>query len=139
MRLNAGLALLVGVLLPASAAAQARLTGADVQGTVKDESGAVLPGATITATNVETGLVRTGVTAAEGRYVLPALPPGTYRISAELQGFATATRPAVVLVLGQLATADFGLKVAGGHEEVTITAEGAVASPSPAATSSASR
>jgi len=130
MRLKAGLALLVGVLLPAAATAQARLTGADVQGTVKDESGAVLPGVTVTATNTETGLVRTVITAGEGRYVIPALPPGTYKISAELQGFATATRQGVVLVLGQLATADFGLKVAGGHEEVTITAEGAVIDPS---------
>jgi hypothetical protein len=130
MRLNAGLALLVGVLLPAAATAQARLTGADVQGTVRDESGAVLPGVTVTATNVETGLVRAGLTAGEGRYVIPALPPGTYKISAELQGFATATRPGVVLVLGQLATADFGLKVAGGHEEITISAEGAVVDPS---------
>src|SRR3989441_6780905 len=130
MRLNAGLALLVGVLLPAAATAQARLTGADVQGTVRDESGAVLPGVTITTTNLETGLVRTGLTAGEGRYVIPALPPGTYKISAELQGFATVTRQGVVLVLGQLATADFGLKVAGGHEEVTITAEGAVVDPS---------
>ena len=130
MRLNAGLALLVGVLLPAAATAQARLTGADVQGTVKDESGAVLPGVTISATNLETGLVRTSVTAGEGRYVIPALPPGPYKISAELQGFATVTRHGVVLVLGQLATADFGLKVAGGHEEITITAEGAVVDPS---------
>ena len=130
MRLNAGLALLVGVLLPAAATAQARLTGADVQGTVKDESGAVLPGVTVSATNLETGLVRTSVTAGEGRYVIPALPPGPYKISAELQGFATATRQGVVLVLGQLATADFGLKVAGGHEEITITAEGAVVDPS---------
>ena len=130
MRLNAGLALLVGVLLPAAATAQARLTGADVQGTVKDESGAVLPGVTVTATNLETGLVRTSVTAGGGGYVIPALPPGPYKISAELQGFATATRQGVVLVLGQLATADFGLKVAGGHEEITITAEGAVVDPS---------
>jgi hypothetical protein len=130
MRLNAGLALLVGVLLPAAAAAQARLTGADVQGTVTDESGAVLPGVTVSATNLETGLVRTSVTAGEGRYVIPALPPGPYKISAELQGFATATRQGVVLVLGQLATADFGLKLAGGHEEITITAQGAVVDPS---------
>ncbi|PYQ01249.1 MAG: hypothetical protein DMF82_19750, partial [Acidobacteria bacterium] len=128
--MNAGLALLLGVLLPAAATAQARLTGADVQGTVRDESGAVVPGVTITATNAETGLVRAAVTAGDGRYVIPALPPGTYRISAELQGFATATRQAVVLLLGQLATADFGLKVAGGHEEVTITGEGAVVDPS---------
>ena len=130
MRLIAGLALLVGVLLPAAATAQARLTGADVQGTVRDESGAVMPGVTITATNADTGLVRTVVTAGDGRYVIAALPPGTYRISAELQGFATATRQAVALLLGQLANADFGLKVAGGHEEVTITAEGAVVDPS---------
>jgi len=130
MRLNAGLALLVGVLLPAAATAQARLTGADVQGTVRDESGAVVPGVTITATNVETGLVRTAATAGDGRYVIPALPPGTYRISAELQGFATVIRQGVVLLLGQLATADFDLKLARGHEEVTITAEGAVVDPS---------
>jgi hypothetical protein len=130
MRLKAGLVLLVGVLLPAAAMGQVRLTGADVQGTVRDESGGVLPGVTITATNVETGLFRTVLTSDAGGYVIPALPPGTYRISAELSGFAKATRQGVVLVLGQLATSDFGLKIAGGHEEVTITAEGAVVDPS---------
>jgi len=131
MRQKARLAwLLASLLMPATASAQARLTGADVRGTVKDESGAVLPGVSVTATNLETGLARTAVTDGEGGYVVPALPPGTYRISAELASFATANREGVVLVLGQLATVDFVLYVSGGHEELTITAEGPIVDPS---------
>ena len=113
-------ALVVALLSPATLFAQARLTGADLQGTVSDATGGVLPGATVTVANVETGLVRTAVADQEGRYRVPALPPGTYRVSAVLDGFAVSTREGLVLVLGQLAAVDFALTVAGG-ESVTVT------------------
>ena len=118
-RLRAGLMLAL-MLLPAPLVAQARLTGADLRGTVADATGAVLPGATVTVVNVETGLVRTAVTDGDGRYLVPALPPGTYRVSAALDAFATSVREGVVLVLGQLADLDFTLTVATG-EAVTVT------------------
>jgi hypothetical protein len=118
-------AALVLLLLPAAVNAQARLTGADLQGAVTDSTAGVLPGATVTVVNVETGLVRTAVADAEGRYQVPALPPGTYRVSAALDGFTGSTREGLVLVLGQLAAVDFSLGVAGS-EVVNVTDVGPV-------------
>src|SRR5215510_9446691 len=89
------------ILASGTLMAQARLTGADLSGTVTDESGAVLPGATVTVTQVETNLTRTTVTDPRGRYLAAALPPGSYRIAIEMSGFAASRREGVKLVLGQ--------------------------------------
>jgi hypothetical protein len=120
-------AAVLGLLLlsPGAAFAQARLTGADLQGVVTDATGGALPGATVTIVNVETGLTRTVVAGADGRYLIPALPPGTYRVSAALDGFTGSTREGLVLVLGQLAEVDFALGVAGS-EVVNVTDVGPV-------------
>jgi len=117
----AALALLL--VLPPSAFTQARLTGADLEGTVLDESGGVVPGASVTVRNADTNVTRTASTDGKGRYTVAALPPGTYRISVALAGFGTQNREGVVLLLGQSVTMDFTLKVAGTAEEVTVTAE----------------
>ncbi|HVR72572.1 MAG TPA: TonB-dependent receptor, partial [Vicinamibacteria bacterium] len=123
-------ALLAALLLPPGPLlAQARLTGADLQGTVSDATGGVLPGATVTVANVETGLVRTAVADERGRYLVPALPPGTYRVSAVMDGFVTTTREGLVLVLGQLANVDFSLSVSVGGEDVTVTDVGPAVDP----------
>src|SRR5437773_2323146 len=91
----------VAILLPGDIRAQARLTGADLDGTVRDESGAVIPGATITVTSVDTHVTRSALTDAQGHFVVPALAPGTYRVSAEIAGFSKATREDLELQLGQ--------------------------------------
>ena len=96
---------------------------AQIIGTLKDQSGGVLPGVTVTATNQETGLTRTAVTEANGDYRLPALPPGAYTVTAELVGFSTETRPDIVLVIDQTATIDFTLRPAALQETVTVTGE----------------
>jgi hypothetical protein len=120
--------LLVAVLalVPASLGAQARLTGADLSGTVLDESGAVVPGATVTVTSVDTNVTRTSTTDSRGRYVVAALPPGAWHIAVAANGFAASRREGVVLVLGQAATVDFRLQVAGTQESVTVTGEAPV-------------
>jgi Carboxypeptidase regulatory-like domain/TonB dependent receptor-like, beta-barrel len=105
---------------PYGLGAQARLTGADLDGTVTDESGAVLPGATITVTNLDTNLARTVVTGEDGRFIAPALPPGRYRITAELASFAVASREDVALQLGQSVAMEFILKLAQTEEVVTV-------------------
>ena len=120
------LLLVVSLVLPAAALAQARLTGADLAGGVSDESGAVLGGAKVTVTNVATNVTRTGVSDSSGRYYVAALPPGTYRIRVELGGFAAQNREGVSLLLGQSVALDFKLKLAGTAEEVTVTAEAPV-------------
>src|SRR5574341_464424 len=90
---------LVGVLsiLLTTATAWAQLSTAQLSGRVTDESGAVLPGVTVTATQTDTGLTRTVVTDETGTYVLPNLPTGPYRLEAMLQGFRTYSQTGIVL------------------------------------------
>jgi outer membrane receptor protein involved in Fe transport len=96
---------------------------AQISGTLKDQSGGVMPGATITAKNLATGLARTVVTDATGEYRVPALPPGTYSLTAEMQGFTTERRPEVILVIDQDAVINFTLKPAALSETVSVVAE----------------
>src|SRR6188508_2885471 len=73
--------------------ALARQTHFDLAGTVTDNSGAVLPGVTVTLRNIDTGLVRTTVTSDLGKYDFPTVPPtGKWTLTAELSGFQTLTR-----------------------------------------------
>ena len=109
--------------LPAPVVGQARATGADVDGPVVDQSGGILADSSITVTNVDTGIARTAVTDGSGRYHVPALPPGTYKVSAALPGFTTRTLENVALALGQAVTIDFTLRVAGITETTTVAAE----------------
>src|SRR3954464_9091939 len=107
-----GVLILVGCLAAAPAFAQ----NAQIAGTIKDQSGAVIPGATITARNVETGLTRVGVSDGSGEYRLVSLPPGRYSVATELSGFSTETRPDIVLIIDQTATLNFSLKPAALSE-----------------------
>src|SRR5881396_3782532 len=93
--------LLVLVLLAAltGQSAYAQVGAANVGGVVKDDSGGVLPGVTVTITNTANGRAQTLVTGADGKYRAVALLPGPYEITAELQGFGTVKR-ALVLVVG---------------------------------------
>ncbi|HYT65923.1 MAG TPA: carboxypeptidase regulatory-like domain-containing protein [Vicinamibacterales bacterium] len=110
---------IAGVLFAAPAFAQ----NAQISGTLKDQSGGVLPGAIVTARNLATGLTRSAVTEAAGEYRVPALPPGSYSVTAEMQGFSTEKRPEIVLVIDQDAVINFTLKPAAVSEELTVTAE----------------
>jgi hypothetical protein len=89
-------------------------------GRVLDQGDAVLPGATITATNTATNVARTTVTNAEGLYNLAALDPGVYTLQAELSGFATSTRTGVALAVNQTLTIDIPLGLAGVNENITV-------------------
>src|SRR5207247_2492635 len=94
-----------------------------IEGAVADESGAVLPGATVMLKNTETGVERTGVTDAEGRYRFPALPPGDYTVRVDLSGFASQELRHVVITIGLDVQHDFRLKIQTLSETVTVTAE----------------
>jgi hypothetical protein len=113
----------VAVVVLACVTHEAAAQNAQIAGTVKDETGGVLPGVTITARNVETGLSRSASTDAAGNYRLPALPPGVYSVQAQLQGFSSETRPDTVLVIDQTATIAFTLKPKALTEAVTVTGE----------------
>jgi hypothetical protein len=108
-------------LLLAAQAAHAQ--NAQVVGTVKDQSGALVPGASVTARNQESGLQRTAVSDEAGNYRVLALPPGYYTLTTALQGFSSETRPDIVLVIDQTATINFTLKTAALAETVTVSGE----------------
>ena len=101
----------------------AQVGQADLRGTVLDESGAAMPGATITATHVDTGTTRTTITSSTGTYVMPALPVGSYTIKAEMSGFATVVKEGIRLAVGQSAALDFSLKLAAVAETITVAGE----------------
>jgi len=92
-------------------------------GRVLDQGDAVLPGVTVTATNVSTGVTRSTVTNAEGSYFMPGLEPGTYEVKTELSGFAPSARQNVRLGLNATLTIDFKLALAGLNETLTVTGE----------------
>ena len=96
---------------------------ATVVGRVADVSGAVVPGAVVTARNLGTGLSRSAVTDERGAYRIPVLPPGAYAFDVALAGFHAARRDGVRLNLGAEVTLDFTLKPASVAEELTVTAE----------------
>ena len=97
-------------------------SSATIVGVVRD-SGGVLPGATVTVRNVDTGLTRSVPTGGDGAYRFPALPVGPYEVRAELSGYRTAVRSGVRLVVGQEAVLDMVLDVGSIQETVTVTAE----------------
>ena len=93
---------------------------AKVTGTVQDESGAVVPGVSVTVTGLETGFERTLISDDQGRYVVSNLSPGPYEIEAELAGFKTAVRSGVVLSVGQDAVINLTLEIGETAERVTV-------------------
>lgn len=116
--------LLVAALVVASSTALlAQATSGRISGSVKDAQAGLLPGASVTATEVRTGYVRTGVTNAEGGFVFVNLPLGDYTVAAEMAGFKKAVRTGFVLVADGRLSADFRLEVGGINETVEVTVE----------------
>ena len=122
-------ALLLSAAVVSSAAAQSQAINGTIAGTVRDESGAVLPGVTVTITNVNTGTVRSVVTDTRGTYSAALLPLGTYRILMELSGFKSVERSGVTLSAGQIAAVNAQLLVGGVQEVIRVTANSPVTQP----------
>src|SRR5436305_11509579 len=116
-------------LLPA---AQAQTTGGNLIGKVQDKSGAALPGATITATQKETGLTRNTVSEADGKFRLPSLPAGTYTVQVELNGFATATSENVTINVATQREITFDLNTSTVAETINVVAEAPLVQTTPA-------
>ena len=93
MKTLAGIYLLAGALVFGQAVSQ-------ISGTVKDDSGAVVPGVEITATQTETGARRTAMTDETGSYILPNLPLGPYRLEASKAGFRSYVQTGIELQVG---------------------------------------
>ncbi|MBI2816805.1 MAG: TonB-dependent receptor [Acidobacteria bacterium] len=103
--------------------AKAQVTTATISGTVRDETGAVLPAVNVTIKNLNTGIARTMVTDDRGRYNAPNLLLGNYEVQAELSGFQTAVRSGITLTVGQEAIVDFTTKVGSVTEKIVVTGE----------------
>lgn len=113
--------IVLSILMTAQGALYAQQ--ATVVGTVVDESKAVLPGVTVTATDLATGRPFVAVTEARGEFRLPGMEAGKYKIQAQLAGFATTTVAELELLVGQNATVNFVMKVANISESVTVNGE----------------
>jgi len=124
VRYNSCAAAVVAAVLVSSTVFAAET--ATVFGKVTDPSGAALPGATVTAHNVDTGVARTVTTGADGTYRVPALAPGRYEFITELAGFATTKRTGVNLSLGAEAQLDVPLALKTVTDEITVTADAPV-------------
>jgi hypothetical protein len=98
------------------------ITGS-ITGLVRDNSGAMLPGANMSAVNIETGLEARTSTDAEGGYSFLLLRPGRYRLTVEKQGFQRVVRENVVVSTAERLRLDFGLDVGAVTETVTVTAQ----------------
>jgi hypothetical protein len=108
------------MLLSSSAFAQVTASSA-LGGTVTDKNGAVIKGATVTATNKATGQTRTATTNDSGEYKIDLLPAGRYDIKANAAGFADSTSENVELLVGQINSLNFTLNPGGVTGTVTIT------------------
>src|SRR5678809_700940 len=120
-RITAAIATLALVLMACTLDAQERF--GSVAGTVTDTSEAAVPGATVTATNKETGATRVVVSGVDGTYRVPDLDPGRYSVSIELQGFQKVLIDDLIVLLGRTLTANARLQPGVLSEVVSVTAD----------------
>src|SRR5712691_9294753 len=118
---NVLLLLAIGFLLPVSAFAQ---TGAgSLTGIVSDQSGAKVPGTTVTATNQATNVTYTAVSNEAGNYSITSVPVGSYVLKAELSGFKTATTNPIQAEAKAIVRLDFTLQLGTIEETVLVAGE----------------
>jgi hypothetical protein len=111
------------LILVAAISLSAQLPTGTILGTVRDQSGGVVPGASVTITNTDTSLTRTGTTGADGSYRFPALPVGHYQVQVAKEGFGALNRTGITLEVGQEAAIDITLEVGSTGQSVTVTGE----------------
>ncbi len=109
------------MLLPPALLAQTASTGA-IKGTVTDSSGAVVPNATVTATDNETAAARTVTSGGDGSFIITVLPLGTYRLRVQATGFKPLEVPSIVVNVTETASFNPVLEVGGQTQEVTVQA-----------------
>ena len=128
------LTLLFAVLIALPVVAQE--TTGSIEGVVRDNSGAVLPGVTVEVTSGGTGTI-SSVTDAAGQYRFPRLRPGRYSVKASLAGFRDATASNVDVTVGKTSTANLTLALSSVAETITVTAETPLVDVSTSATATA--
>src|SRR5437016_4817746 len=113
----------------------AQISTATILGTVKDTSGALVPGVSITVKHTESGLTHGVVSGERGAYNVPLLPVGAYEITTTMPGFKQAVRSGINLVVGQEAVVDLTLEVGANTEQVTVTEEAPLVNTTTSSTS----
>ncbi len=116
----------LAMLWTPTAWSQSEATSAQLSGTVQDQNGASVPGASVTLSNPNTGFQRQVTTADNGLYTFALIPPGTYALKVEKTGFATFLEPNVVLAVGQSSTLNTQLQVGNVNQTVEVTAQATV-------------
>ena len=96
------------------------ITAGDVTGTISDPTGAAIPGATVTLTNVNTNATQSGTTNAEGSYRFAFVTPGVYRVAATATGFQSQTQAGIIVSAGQPTPANLQLAVSGASQTVDV-------------------
>src|SRR5258708_3004047 len=119
--LRSALLIGAGVLLTAALSFSQTSTTA-LSGTIYDSSGAVVAGATVTATNDATGVALTQTTNNAGLYSFPSIPVGSYTLTVEMAGFKTVRRTGITLVVGTPATVNVTLELGDTREVVKVEA-----------------
>ena len=115
--------LVLAFVVGSTPALMAQATSGSINGTVKDATGGVLPGATVTVSNPSTGVTRNVTTNDAGDFIAPNLPPGTYTIRVELQGFKVLEKADVILsATDRLNAGAFELELGGTAETVNVSA-----------------
>src|SRR5213080_3175376 len=108
---------------------------ATILGTVKDTSGALIPGVSIAVKHIESGLTRSVVSGERGGYNVPLLPVGAYEITTTMPGFKQVLRSGINLVVGQEAVVDLTLEVGAAAEQVTVSEEAPLVNTTTSSTS----
>src|SRR5215471_7038251 len=116
--------------LALAAPVRAQITTSAIQGSVKDDSGAVLTGVDVQIRNVDTNLSRSLTTDDIGRFQALQLPPGRYAVTLKKTGFATVVYDSVIVTVGETASLNLTMKVSGVAESVTVTTTSPAVEPS---------
>lgn len=117
-----GLPLLIALAVAPCVRAHTQITTGIIQGTVVDETGAVVSGASVEARNLDTNFVKNLNTDADGRFVFLLLPTGRYTLTIYKPGFATLVQENLTLTVGQAISLTLGMKVSRLEERITVTA-----------------
>lgn len=117
------LVILIALLLSYGGAVEAQTITGAVNGTVTDPTGAVIPNAKVTATNVDTGIETPSTTNTEGIYNIPFLQIGNYKLTVDVTGFATATYGPFVLETAQIAKVDVKMGLSSAQQKVSVESE----------------
>jgi hypothetical protein len=118
-----GAAAVVLTFLLCGTLAAAQTIRGTITGTVTDSTGAVVPAVSVVVTAADTAIATTAVTGRDGSFTIPLLPPGTYAVKIEQQGFKTYLRDGVVVQIAQTTRLDVSLQVGAMSEAVQVTAE----------------